>query len=195
MELIINSLGLGIGLAVDAFSVSLADGLSMPKMKRALMLKIAAVFAIFQGLMPLIGWICVHTVQTYFEGMKNVIPWIALILLSYIGAKMVFGAIFQKEAESQSVTDAQAFGLRTLLLQGIATSIDALSTGFTIADYGIWSALICVAIIAVVTFGLCLLGTVLGKRGGIAWSRRAELFGGVILIAIGVKIIVSHYLG
>ncbi len=195
MELIVNSLGLGVGLAVDAFSVSLADGLSMPKMKRALMLKIAAVFAIFQGLMPLIGWVCVHTVQTYFEGMKNIIPWIALILLSYIGAKMLFGAIFQKEEETKGVTETQTFGFRTLLLQGVATSIDALSTGFTIADYGIGSALICVAIIATVTFALCLLGTFLGKRGGIAWSRRAEIFGGAILIAIGIKIIVSHYWG
>ncbi len=195
MELVIKSILLGLGLAMDAFSVSLADGLSSPNMKRGTMLKIAIVFAFFQGLMPLAGWVCVHTVLQCFEVLANIIPWIALGLLSFIGGKMLFGALRRKEGEENALPAVQTFGFATLLVQGLATSIDALSVGFTIADYGIWQALACVALIAVVTFLVCFAGVMIGKRVGMKWSKGAEIFGGVILIGIGIEIILSHYLG
>ncbi len=194
MDWIIKSILLGLGLAMDAFSVSLADGLSSPQMKRRTMVKIALIFAFFQGLMPLAGWICVHTVLEYFSALANLIPWIALGLLSFIGGKMLIGAL-KREKETQTVGATATFGLATLLLQGIATSIDALSVGFTIADYDIRQALGCVAVIAVVTFFVCLAGVLIGKRVGMKWSKGAEIFGGAILIGIGIEIILSHYFG
>ncbi len=150
----VNSILLGVGLAMDAFSVSLANGLNEPKMKGAKMCGIAAVFAVFQAVMPLIGWICVHTVAQYFTAFEKLIPWIALILLAFIGGKMLIEGIRSKNEDKPE----SAVGFAALMLQGIATSIDALSVGFTIADYNLPTALICVLIIAAVTFVICVAG-------------------------------------
>ena len=80
---------LGVGLAMDAFSVSLANGLNEPCMKQPKMMGIAGIFAVFQGMMPMIGWICVHTIVQYFSAFEKLIPWIALVLLCWIGGKML----------------------------------------------------------------------------------------------------------
>ena len=125
----LNSILLGLGLAMDAFSVSLANGLNEPDMKDKKMCKIAGVFAFFQAVMPMIGWICVHTIIQYFNAFRNFIPWIALILLLFIGGKMLIDGLKPKSDE----TEKQKTGTAYLLLQGIATSIDALSVGFAIA--------------------------------------------------------------
>lgn len=127
-----NSVLLGVGLAMDAFSVSLANGLNEPSMKKKKMCGIAGVFAVFQALMPMIGWICVHTIVQYFKSFEKLIPWIALILLGFIGGKMLIEGIKEKDEEREK----PGVGLWALIVQGIATSIDALSVGFTIADYG-----------------------------------------------------------
>lgn len=185
------SIGLGIGLAMDAFSVSLANGLREPKMKKTKMIGIASVFAIFQAIMPLIGWICIHTIIQYFQAFEKIIPWIALILLLYIGIKMLIVGIKHKKDENNSVNQ---FTIGFLLLQGLATSIDALSVGFSIAEYNFIMAFTCAIIISIVTFVICILGLILGKTVGSKFSNKAEIFGGIILILIGLEIFITEIL-
>lgn len=177
---------LGAGLAMDAFSVSLANGLNEKQMPIRKMLCVAGVFAFFQALMPMIGWVCVHTVVSYFTAFEKFIPWIALALLLFIGGKMIIDGVKSKgEAERPRV------GIGALLLQGVATSIDALSVGFTIAGYALTEALVAAAVIAAVTFVLCVLGVYLGKKFGTVFSGKATIIGGAILIAIGVEIFIT----
>ena len=183
----LNSALLGVGLAMDAFSVSLANGLNEPRMRKGKLLAIAGVFAFFQALMPMTGWICVHTIVRYFRSFEKWIPWIALLLLGYIGGKMLIEGIRNRNAD----TEKPGVGLTALLLQGIATSIDALSVGFTIAEYGFLMALVCALIIAAVTFGICTAGLLIGKRFGMRLAGRASILGGIILIAIGIEIFVT----
>ena len=180
----INSILFGVGLAMDAFSVSLANGLQEPKMKPGRMCEIAGTFAVFQILMPLIGWFCVRTAAERFAAFHRLIPWIALILLLYIGGKMLLEGI--RGGEEQE--DAPVLTRAGLMLQGIATSIDALSVGFTIADYSWQEALAEALIIGVVTFGICIAGLKIGKRFGMKLAGKASILGGVILIAIGTEI-------
>lgn len=187
---IMNSVLLGLGLAMDAFSVSVANGLNEQDMKKGKAFGIAGIFAFFQSLMPMIGWICVHTVLQYFESFEKFIPWIALVLLLFIGIKMIVDGVKNKgEAEKPRV------GLWGLLVQGVATSIDALSVGFTIAEYFFAQALVAVIIIGVVTFGACLLGVFLGKKLGMKFADKATVFGGIILVAIGIEIFLTGILG
>lgn len=186
-----NSALLGVGLAMDAFSVSLANGLNEPKMKKGRMCKIAAVFSVFQAAMPMIGWVCVHTVLQYFNKFEKFIPWIALILLGYIGIKMLVDGINNKDSQEAK----KAVGFKELTIQGIATSIDALSVGFTISDYNWLMAVVCAVIIAVVTFVICTAGLVIGKKFGTKLSGKASILGGVILIGIGIEIFVSSLIG
>jgi putative Mn2+ efflux pump MntP len=181
-----NSILFGVGLAMDAFSVSMANGLNEPKMKRNRMGLIAGVFAFFQFLMPMIGWICVHTIVQYFQMFEKFIPWIALFLLFYIGGSMLIEGIKGGEEE-----ELKGVGFRALLIQGIATSIDALSVGFTIADYGFMMAFVCSVIIAVVTFFICMGGLQIGKTVGTKLSNKAAILGGAILIFIGLEIFVT----
>lgn len=184
---IMNSVLLGVGLSMDAFSVSLANGLHEPEMKKKKICGIAGVFAFFQALMPMIGWICVHTVIQYFKAFEKFIPWIALILLLFIGGKMLLEGIREKESDPGKTK----VGLMALLVQGVATSIDALSVGFTIAEYEISMVVACVLIIAVVTFVICFLGVMIGKKFGTRFSGRATVLGGVILILIAIEIFVT----
>ena len=183
----VNSILLGVGLAMDAFSVSMANGLNEPNMKRKKMTIVALVFAGFQALMPMIGWICVHTVVQYFTAFEKLIPWIALGLLGFIGGKMLIEGIKNKEEEIEAV----GVGLSGLLVQGVATSIDALSVGFTISDYGFVMAFVCAMIIAAVTFFICMEGLLIGKKFGTKLSNKASILGGVILIVIGIEIFVT----
>ena len=184
---IINSIFLGVGLAMDAFSVSLANGLNEPLMKKKKMCGIAGVFAVFQGLMPMLGWICVHTIVKYFESFEGYIPWIALVLLLFIGGKMLIEGIKSKDEDEEK----SKVGLGALLIQGIATSIDALSVGFTIAEYDLPMALLCALIIALVTFVICIFGLFIGKKFGTKLSNKATIFGGIILIIIGMEIFIT----
>ncbi len=244
---LINSMLLGVGLAMDAFSVSCANGLREPRMSPGRMSVIAGVYAWFQFMMPMIGWICVRTVAQTFTEFQKFIPWIALILLLWIGGKMLIeglqglrasreapgggkcqaaeegacsstaggkcqageegacastaggkcqaaeeGAFSGKDDES-GTTQASSGRLMvaTLVLQGIATSIDALSVGFTIAEYDIVKALAACLIIAVVTFVICIGGLMIGRKVGSRLAGKADIAGGVILIAIGIEIFLS----
>lgn len=182
-----NSILLGVGLAMDAFSVSLANGLSEPAMKSKKMCGIAGVFAFFQALMPMIGWVCVHTILQYLKLFEKCIPWIALVLLLYIGGKMLIEGMKKQEQDEERTK----VGLTALLIQGIATSIDALSVGFTIAEYGFMMALVCALIIAVVTFFISMAGLIIGKKFGTRLSNSASILGGVILIIIGLEIFIT----
>ncbi len=183
---VINSVFLGVGLAMDAFSVSLANGLKEPRMKNAKRIKIAGVFAGFQYLMPMIGWVLVHTLVEAFSSIQAYIPWVALCLLGFIGTKMLIEGI--KTWNDTELPDNE-LGHGTLIVQGIATSIDALSVGFTIASYTLVSALICGLIIAVVTFLISMAGLIIGKKLGMKLAGKASVLGGVILIAIGLKMV------
>ena len=182
----LNSILFGIGLAMDAFSVSLANGLNEPCMKKRKMFSIATIFAFFQALMPLIGWVCVHTLVEYFKAFEKFIPWIALVLLCFIGGKMLLEGI---KGECECGKCGVTVG--ALIVQGIATSIDALSVGFTIADYDFVSAIIEVLIIGTLTFFICLGGVIIGRKAGTHLAGKAGIFGGAILIFIGIEIFVS----
>ena len=182
-----NSVLLGVGLAMDAFSVSLANGLNEPCMRKQKMCGVAGVFAFFQAIMPMIGWICVHTIVQCFKAFEKCIPWIALLLLLFIGGKMLVEGIKNKDGENEKTK----VGIAALLIQGVATSIDALSVGFTIAEYELVMAVVCALIIAVVTFVICMAGLTIGKKFGTKFANKATIFGGVILIVIGVEIFVT----
>ena len=207
-----NSVLLGAGLAMDAFTVSLANGLSEPQMRRKKMCLIALVFALFQTAMPLIGWVCVHTIATRFAAFEKWIPWISLVLLGFIGGKMLIegirdlrekracekavaaGANAAGDGEGPAVSceiPHRSVGIWALMVQGIATSTDALSVGFTIAENPFWQASVSALIIGVVTFAICLAGVLLGKRFGTSLSAVATVVGGGILIAIGIEIFVK----
>ena len=130
----ITSALLGVGLAMDAFSVSLANGLREPEMPVSRSLVIAGTFAVFQTLMPLLGWFCVHSIAEAFQSFQRFIPWIALALLVWIGVKMILEGLHGRDEKGSLKGSA-------LFVQGIATSIDALSVGFTIAEYTLVFAL------------------------------------------------------
>ncbi len=185
----LNSVLFGVGLAMDAFSVSVANAIADPDMKHAQRLRIAGCFALFQILMPLLGWLCVRTIAESFTAFQRFIPWIALGLLLYIGGKMLLeGACVRAEEEAE---EKKALGRGTLLLQGVATSIDALSVGFTIEEYPFSAALTESLIIGAVTLAICLCGLFLGRTIGRKLDRIAPILGGLILIGIGVEIFLT----
>lgn len=187
LAFVAKSILLGVGLAMDAFSVSLANGLNEIKMKRRRMFLIAGVFALFQALMPITGWICVHTITQYFSAFQKMIPWIALLLLVYIGSGMIIDGIKNNDDGEHS----SALSFKLLLIQGVATSIDALSVGFTISEYNWIKASMCALIIALVTFIICFCGLIIGKKFGTNLAGKASILGGIILIAIGIEIFIT----
>lgn len=185
LELALQSIALGVALAMDAFSVSMANGLNDPGMKKKKMFVIAGTFAGFQFAMPMIGWFCVTTIKEIFSMFEKFIPWIALILLLLIGGKMLFDGI---RGDADGAERSGELGVKLLIVQGIATSIDALSTGFTTSAYSAFQAFVSSLIIAVVTFFICVAGVKIGKKFGVRLAGKAQILGGVILILIGVKI-------
>lgn len=217
-ELVITAAALGVGLAMDAFSVSLANGLAEPKMSIGRTMGIAGVYALFQFAMPMIGWFLVEKVAEKFEAFRPLIPWIALILLLLIGGSMLKDGIEENRAKNgnnakdevgspdadggnpgqDDSVNAEAaksksgtgfkLGFGALVLQGIATSIDALSVGFTISEYEFPKAICSALIIGIVTFAICVAGLRIGRRLGTILAGKASIFGGIILIIIGIEI-------
>ena len=186
----LNSVLFGVGLAMDAFSVSVANALAAPGMRHAQRLRIAGTFALFQVAMPLLGWFCVRTIAESFTAFSRFIPWIALLLLLYIGGGMLREGLRGEKREAEESTLSHA----ALLMQGLATSIDALSVGFTIADYRFGAALLESLIIGAVTLVICLFGLFLGRKAGAKLAGVAPIVGGVILIGIGVRIFLGGIL-
>ena len=198
---------LGFGLAMDAFSVSLANGFADHNMSRTRKIQIAGCYAGFQFIMPVIGWFLVHNAATFFSGFQRFIPWIALILLGYIGGKMLIEGILDRKAERNCPNDrncnkctiekCRKYGIdpeagsisnKLLIMQGIATSIDALSVGFTISNYDTLKTLLSAFIIGGVTYVVCYIGLKLGIVFGTKLASFAKIIGGIILIAIGLKV-------
>ena len=193
---IFQSALLGVGLAMDAFTVSAANGLADPYMSRKRHMIIALGFGFFQFLMPIIGWVCVSTIARYFTLFQRAIPFISLILLCWIGGKMIIEGIRAREGsadQSESVKKRDYLTAGTLLVQCIATSIDALSVGFAIADYPFPMALLSSFIIGGVTFLLCYLGVSLGKTAGSRLESTASILGGFILLFIGFEIFIRGF--
>ena len=187
----VNSILFGVGLAMDAFSVSLANGLNEPNMKKRKLLGIAGMFGLFQAGMPLIGWFCVKTIADLFTSFQKFIPWIALVLLLFIGGKMIVDGIKGDDEEGE----AKTLGFGLLVVQSIATSIDALSVGFSISNYSTAMAVVYSLIIGVVTFGICVAGLLIGRKAGTKLSGKAQIFGGIILVLLGIEICVTGVLG
>ena len=184
LNLIFTSILMGAGLAMDAGAVSMANGLNYPNLKIYKIFLISIVFASFQSIMPLIGF---FVGSIAFQNIEWLIPWIALILLVCIGGKMLLGQR-DKESKQEHISQLTLF---TIIFQSLATSIDALSVGFTIADYEVHEALICASIIAITTFLICLVGFFIGKRFGTKLEGCAEKLGGIILIIIGIVIFIK----
>jgi putative Mn2+ efflux pump MntP len=193
----LNAALLGVGLAMDAFSVSLADGLGEPGMSGRRMCLIAGVFALFQYAMPVIGWVFVRTAENAFSRFGALVPWIALFLLLFIGGKMLIEGLAARRALRAGAEPPSGSGLtgRVLVLQGVATSIDALSVGFTLADRNAIEANAAALVIGAVTFAVCVAGLCLGRKVGTRLSWGASVLGGCILICIGIEIFVKGLLG
>jgi putative Mn2+ efflux pump MntP len=189
-SLVLNSILLGFGLAMDAFSVSLADGLQEPDMPRGRIAAIAGTFAGFQALMPMIGWVCVRTILEIFRFLQTLIPWAAFALLMILGARMILEGLGKKEEE-----EVQKIGGKGLAMQGIATSIDALSVGFAMAELDGWHAAAQAGIIGAVTFVICAAGILMGKKAGTKLAGKAGIIGGAVLMAVGIRILISHLAG
>ncbi len=185
-----NSFLFGVGLAMDAFSVSLASGLAEPRMNRGRECAIAGTFALFQIAMPLAGWVCVRKMEEVFAGLQAWIPWIALALLLFIGGKMLWEGLRHQEEDAEKVP----MGFWSLMMMGVATSIDALSVGLTMSEHTLPMALTESLIIGVTTFGICVAGLKLGRKIGTRISGKATILGGVILIVIGIEICVKNLL-
>jgi len=182
-QILISSLFLGCGLAMDACAMSMANGLNEPKMKFRKIFFISLMYGFFQGAMPLIGYLVGCQILTKIEW---IIPWAALIILGYLGGKMIYvGIKGEEENEVKSIT------LKVIFLQAIATSIDALSVGFTISNYKLIEALVCVGCVTIITFGICLGAVYVGKKFGTKLGNKAILIGGIILVLIGIEIFVS----
>lgn len=181
---LLSSVLLGAGLAMDAFSVSLANGFHEPGMGWKKISFMAGTFAFFQWLMPMTGWICVHIIVEVFQFFASYIPWIAYFLLCFIGVSMV------KEGFSGDAGHIRTgVGEKALLLQGVATSIDALSVGFTNEQMDLAAAFVCALIIAAVTFAICVAGVMIGRKFGVRLADKAAVLGGIILISIGLKMV------
>ncbi len=195
---IINSVALGVGLAMDAFSVSITNGLREPGMNKKRMLFIAGTYAFFQFLMPMAGWFLVRTATDVFSFLEPAIPWTALVLLAVIGGKMLaegIASMMRDGSEEEDKEKADAAGLKPVTLpelagQGVATAIDALSVGLTTEKYSPPAAFGSSLIIAAVTLAICMFGLKLGKAFGLRLAHRGAILGGVILIGIGIEIFV-----
>lgn len=190
-QLFTSGLLLGLGLTMDACAVSMANGLEEPKMKPLKMIFIAFMYAFFQAGMPLIGYFFGHLLfeNLPFIEQYKIIPIVALVLLLIIGGHMIVEGI--KEIKNPEEHEPKKLTFKLILIQAIATSIDALSTGLTFADYNIGEALIVVSLIALVTFVVCLAALFVGKKFGDKLGSKAVILGGIILIAIGIEIFIT----
>lgn len=180
----LSILMIAVGLAMDAFAVSVTIGINTTKEnKLKLALKAALLFGGFQGLMPLIGWAVGRNFTQYIEMIDH---WIAFILLFIIGGKMIYESIKGEEDD-----EIKTYSNKTLLLLAIATSIDALAVGISFAFLNV-NILYSIVIIGIVTFVLSFIAVNIGKRLGDIFKNKAEIFGGAVLILIGFKILVEH---
>ena len=178
---------IGVGLSMDAFAVAICKGLNMRKINYRRAVIIGLFFGGFQALMPLIGWFIGSRFEQY---VKSVDHWIAFILLGFIGGKMLFDTLREKD-EADSCALEEKFDYKELLLMAIATSIDALAVGISFAflNVNIFTA---ISVIGITTFILSIIGVIIGNKFGSIYKRKAEIAGGVVLVLIGLKILLEH---
>ena len=174
---------LGLGLAMDAFAVSICKGLSMKKIKWKSAIIIAIYFGLFQAMMPVIGYFLGSTFSSFVQKADH---WIAFILLSIIGGNMIKES---RDDEIEKRNDRVDF--KTMIILAIATSIDALAVGVTFAFFEV-NLVLAITIIGIVTFVLSLIGVIIGNKFGDKFQNKAELTGGIILIVLGLKILLEH---
>ena len=186
-DFVLNSALLGTGLAMDAFSVSVADAISEPCMKKRKVFSLPLLFALFQTAMPLIGWWLIHSLVEHFGAIQQFIPFISFGLLALIGGNMI------KEGINCDCEDGccNRLSIGILLMQGVATSIDALSVGLKLSEYDMAGALGSSAIIGAVTYLICLGGMFIGKKIGNILSNKAQIFGGAILCIMAIKFLIE----
>ncbi len=181
---IVEIILIGLGLAMDAFAVSVCKGLSMKKLNWKKAIIIGLYFGIFQMLMPIVGYF----LGTAFEGfVTSVDHWIAFILLLIIGGKMIAEALGNED--SKNCNDNVNF--KTMIVLAIATSIDALAVGITFAFLQT-NIILASSIIGIITFFVSLIGVKIGNRFGNVYEKKAEFVGGLILVIIGLKILLEH---
>lgn len=183
----LDTILLGLALSMDAFSISLANGLRYPNMTRSMHALIAGVFALFQMFMPMLGWLGASTLVYIFQDLRKAVPVITLVILAGLGIKMICDCF---SCESESCKNGE-LTITVLFLQGIADSLDALSVGFTFVEYSLSVAFLASAIIGIITFSICAVGVSVGKIIGLKFSKYAAIFGGSILIILGIKIFVE----
>ncbi|RHR35234.1 manganese efflux pump MntP family protein [Eubacterium sp. AF19-12LB] len=188
MEYLVEFLLLGVGLAMDAFAVSICKGLAMRKVNKKQAVVIALFFGGFQAIMPIVGWFLCKGFQNYIEAFDH---WIAFALLAFIGMKMIIETLSEKEEDVVVEKMDPPLDMKEMLMLAIATSIDALAVGISLAalDRPIVES---ATIIGVVTFIISIVGVYIGNFFGNRYKKRAELAGGIILVLIGVKILCEH---
>lgn len=175
---------IAVGLAMDAFAVAMCKGISMRKIKIKYAIIIALFFGVFQGVMPLLGWLLATNFEKYIV---NVDHWIAFVLLGFLGIKMLIDA-FKKEDEC---CDEFKLDYKELTILAVATSIDALAVGITFAILRV-EIVPAISLIGSITFALCLGGVYIGHFFGAKFKNKAEFAGGIILILMGTKILLEH---
>ncbi len=179
-------MGLAVALAMDAFAVAIVSGLTIKPMTGRHVFRLAFHFGLFQALMPTLGWIAGTAVYRYIAAFDH---WIAFVLLAFVGGRMIWGALHGNDEEPPSWKDPTS-GWELVMLS-VATSIDALAVGLSLAMVG--SVIVLPAlVIGVVAAGFTIAGMLLGRQVGSIWGKRVEIFGGLILLAIGIKIVVEH---
>ena len=200
---IITILFTAFALSMDAFAVSVTKGMTLKKLNKGIAIKIALFFGVFQAAMPLLGWMLGISFQSYIKAIDH---WIALILLSILGGKMIFEfydnrkeeAIEKEDAESEVSTTLEdeeknknELSNKELTTLAIATSIDALAVGISFAFLNV-NIVSSSLIIGLITFTVCFIGVIAGKKIGGVFKDYAELIGGIILILIGINIFNEH---
>ncbi len=180
---ILEILLLGIGLAMDAFAVSICKGLSMKKMNWKAAMIIALYFGIFQAIMPMVGYFLGTTFESFVTTFDH---WIAFILLALIGGNMIKESFDNEDEKKNDKID-----FKTMIVLAVATSIDALAVGITFAFFDV-NLLLAVSIIGVITFIISIFGVKIGNKFGDKYQNKAELMGGIILVLLGIKILLEH---
>ncbi len=190
---------IGVALSMDAFAVGMTDGMTEPKMKPWKVFVIAAFFGVFQFLMPVAGY---YFGSIFADIVQKIAPWLSFAILAFLGGKMVFDFAIErkKRLAGEEVADEKSTGPIQLFVQAVATSVDALAVGVTFlaaeTDGGLpFHVLFCALIIGAITFGLSVSAVFIGKKAGNRFADKAELLGGLILIAIGVKILIEGLIG
>lgn len=188
MEQILTLFFISIGLAMDAFAVSITNGMCYSNFNRNYAVGTALTFGLFQALMPTVGFLAGRFLSGTISFLDH---WIAFVLLVIIGANMIFEAIKESRSADVCKNKSKDITVKIILMQGIATSIDAMALGISFALMNI-NIVAAVLMIGIITFLICLIGVFIGKRCTSLLKNRARIFGGIVLCAIGLKILIEH---